>query len=73
MQQFGSQDARAGRIREWLLLLLRFAITWDPKHEAAVFAMGRRNRRAQAAVAAIGAEFLSPDEQRSLQDDHRAR
>ena len=39
MQQFGSQDARAGRIREWLLLLLRFAITWDPKHEAAVFAM----------------------------------
>src|SRR6516165_2442302 len=39
MQQFGSQDARACRIREWLLLLLRFAITWDPKDEAAVFAM----------------------------------
>ena len=39
MRQFGSRDARAGRIREWLLLLLRFAITWDPKHEAAVFAM----------------------------------
>ena len=39
MRQFGSRDARAGRIREWLLLLLRFAITWDPKDEAAVFAM----------------------------------
>jgi len=39
MQQFGSHDARAGRIREWLLLLLHFAITWDPKDEAAVFAM----------------------------------
>ena len=36
MQQFGSQDARAG---EWLLLLLRFAITRDPKDEAAVIAM----------------------------------
>lgn len=34
-----SQDWRAGRIREWLLLLLRFAITWDPKDEAAAFAM----------------------------------
>jgi hypothetical protein len=39
MQQFGSQDWRAGRIREWLLLLLRFAITRDPKDEPAVFAM----------------------------------
>jgi|SRR6516225_396665 len=39
MQQFGSQDWRAGRIREWLLLLLRFAITRDPKDEAAVIAM----------------------------------
>jgi len=34
-----SQDARAGRIREWLLLLLRFAIAWDRKDEAAVLAM----------------------------------
>jgi hypothetical protein len=39
MQQFGSQDWRASRIREWLLLLLRFAITCDPKDQAAVFAM----------------------------------
>src|SRR5262245_62207559 len=39
MQQFGSQDWRAGRIREWLLLLLRFAITCDPKDQAAAFAM----------------------------------
>src|SRR5262249_19777319 len=30
---------RAGRIREWLLLLLRFAITCDPKDQAAAFAM----------------------------------
>jgi hypothetical protein len=35
----GSQDWRAGRIREWLLLLLRFAITWEPKDEAAALAM----------------------------------
>ena len=39
MEQFVSQDGRARRIREWLLLLLRFAITRDPKDEAAVFAM----------------------------------
>jgi hypothetical protein len=39
MEQLGSQDWRAGRIREWLLLLLRFAITWDPKDEAAALAM----------------------------------
>jgi hypothetical protein len=49
MQQFGSQDWRASRIREWLLLLLRFAITCDPMDQA-------------AAVAAIRTEFLSPDE-----------
>jgi hypothetical protein len=39
MQQFGSQDWRANRIREWLLLILRFAITCDPRDEAAVFAV----------------------------------
>jgi hypothetical protein len=39
MQQFSSQDWRAGRVREWLLLLLRFAITCDLKDQAAVFAM----------------------------------
>jgi hypothetical protein len=39
MQQFGSQDWRAGRVREWLLLVLRFAITHDAKDQAAVFAM----------------------------------
>ncbi|HEY7662604.1 MAG TPA: hypothetical protein VH934_05730 [Xanthobacteraceae bacterium] len=35
----GSQDWRAGRIREWLLLLLRFAITRDAKDEAATLAL----------------------------------
>jgi hypothetical protein len=39
MQQFGSQDWRAGGIREWLLFLLRFAITRDTKDQTAVFAM----------------------------------
>jgi len=39
MQHFGSQDWRAGRIREWLLLLLRFAITCDPKDPAAACSM----------------------------------
>ena len=39
MQQFGSQDWRSSQIRQWLLLLLRFAITCDPKDQAAVFAM----------------------------------
>jgi hypothetical protein len=34
-----SQDWRAERIREWLLLLLRFAITRNPKDESAAFAM----------------------------------
>lgn len=35
----GSQDWRADRIREWLLLILRFAITRDPKDEMAALAM----------------------------------
>jgi len=39
MQQFASQDWRGGRIREWLLLLLRFAITRDGKDQAAALAM----------------------------------
>src|SRR5262245_3271337 len=39
MQQFGSQDWRGGRIREWLLLLLRFAITCDPEDQVAAFPM----------------------------------
>jgi hypothetical protein len=38
MQQFGSQDWRSGRIREWLLLLLRFAITRNAKDQAAALA-----------------------------------
>ena len=39
MQPFASQDWRAERIREWLLLLLRFAVTRDAKDEAAASAM----------------------------------
>ena len=46
MQQFGSQDWRAGRIREWLLLVLRFAITCDP-------ALSRPNRAGRHFSAAI--------------------
>jgi hypothetical protein len=39
MQKFTSEDWRAGRIREWLLLLLRFAITCDPNDKAAALAL----------------------------------
>jgi hypothetical protein len=39
MQPFVSQDWRVKRIREWLLLLLRFAVTRDAKDEAAALAM----------------------------------
>jgi hypothetical protein len=35
----GSQDWRADRIREWLLLLLRFAITRDARDETAALAL----------------------------------
>lgn len=35
----GSRDWRADRVREWLLLLLRFAITRGPRDEAAALAM----------------------------------
>jgi hypothetical protein len=34
-----SQDGRANEVREWLLLLLRFAITRDPEDERAVLTM----------------------------------
>jgi hypothetical protein len=40
MQPFGSQDWPAERIREWLLRLLRFAVTRDAKDEAAASAIG---------------------------------
>ena len=33
------EDWRAARIREWLLLLLRFAVTREAKDRAAVYAM----------------------------------
>jgi len=39
MEQFGSQEWRAIQVREWLLLLLRFAITRDRKDEAAALAI----------------------------------
>jgi hypothetical protein len=39
----GSQDWRASRVREWLLLLLRFTITREPKDEAAVLTMADEN------------------------------
>jgi len=32
-----SQDQQAGRLREWLLLILRFAVTRDSNDEAGVF------------------------------------
>lgn len=35
----GSRDWRADRIREWLLLLLRFAITRDPRDETTALAV----------------------------------
>jgi hypothetical protein len=35
----GLDQRQQQRIRDWLLLLLRFAITRDPKDEAAAFAM----------------------------------
>jgi hypothetical protein len=35
----GPQDRRADQLREWLLLLLRFAITHEAKDEAAAWAM----------------------------------
>jgi hypothetical protein len=34
-----TQDSRLGRIREWLLLLLRFAVTRDSQDEAAAHAL----------------------------------
>src|SRR5262245_13272082 len=37
--EIGSHDWRAARIREWLLLLLRFAITHDATDELAAFAV----------------------------------
>lgn len=39
MAQFSSEDWQAGRLREWLLLLLRFAISCDPTDKAAALAM----------------------------------
>ena len=39
MRLLGPQDWRAERIREWLLLLLRFAVTRDAKEEAVASAM----------------------------------
>ena len=45
MQHFGSQDWQAVRIREWLLLLLRFAITHNDKDEAAAWPWPTKSTR----------------------------
>jgi hypothetical protein len=37
--QTDSLDWRDRKVREWLLLLLRFAITWEPSDESAAHAM----------------------------------
>ena len=37
--EFGSHDWRDRKVREWLLLLLRFAITREPSHQWAALAM----------------------------------
>jgi len=36
---FGSNDWREQKIRDWLLLILRFAVTREPRDRSAVFAM----------------------------------
>jgi len=36
---FSSNDWREQKIREWLLLMLRFAVTREPRDRSAVFAM----------------------------------
>src|SRR5262249_36874679 len=33
------RDWRADRVREWLLAVLRYAVTWDPQDQAAVYAL----------------------------------
>jgi hypothetical protein len=38
-EAIGPQDWRAGQIREWLLALLRFALTREPRDEAAATAV----------------------------------
>jgi hypothetical protein len=38
----GAQDRRAEQVREWLLLLLRFAVTRDAKDESAVLALAHQ-------------------------------
>jgi transposase len=39
VEAFGSHDWRDRKLREWLLLLLRFAVTREPSDRSAVLAM----------------------------------
>lgn len=37
--EFGSHDWRGRKLQEWLLLLLRYAVTWEPSDRSAALAM----------------------------------
>ena len=68
----GRQDWRASQVREWLLLLLRFAITLDPDDQAAALRTAGEIELAGRSARATGAELLSQDYRRSLRGDQRA-
>jgi hypothetical protein len=48
---FSSDDWRERKIREWLLLMFRFAVTREPRDRSAVFAMADELH----AIAGVGA------------------
>ena len=66
-----SSDWRDRKVREWLLLLLRFAITREPSDQSAALAMADELELIWWTVAAGGTEFFSPDEQPGLRGDAR--
>jgi hypothetical protein len=62
---FSSHDWRDRKVREWLLLLLRFAVTREPSDQSAALAAADELFLGSA-VAAGGTDLLSQDEQRGL-------
>ena len=60
MVELGSHDWRDRKVREWLLLLLRFAVTREPSDQSAALAMAVTELLG-AAVEARGATFSGQD------------
>ena len=67
VSEFGSHDWRDRKIREWLLLLLRFAVTQEPTDQGAALAVADELDSLGVRLETHETEFLCQNEYRSIE------